>query len=883
MKEVINKLVVSTEIVSTKNICLYLDEQLFILDGNWYWELSSDAIFCSDVILSFPPGFNGTKSIIHPEDTEKIRNLLELLKANASSVEINFRIITTYGEIKTIAGNELQFSKYSLIHFCLPQEDSENMETTEKWIDENEKLIAEKQALKFAEEISKAGSWYYNTVTGKTFYSDTVYSIHGLPPQSMNAHLNIFSQYIHSEDRETVETAFDVAFERKIPLQIYYRIDLNDGVKKNIELITKWNFNENGEHILNGVVKDITEQLIVEQKLQHANSELAFRQKFTAFAEQSLQAGSWQIDLLTRKTIYSDNCYRIFGIKPQAGKEGVLIFNKLVHPDDLTLVDDAYRKMIFEHVAPDIEYRVVKENGKVAHVKQKGKLISHGDSDLIITGIIEDITQERTLINKGVEARHLIAVNNFAIRYAEEISGMAHWSWHIETGETYWSDSFYHLLGYKPNTIALSQKILLNYIYPEDRNLFSENFGASLKNRNETEFEFRLVRRGEIKYIKASFRIFEYETGTYFFAFLLDITKEHQLISDMQDKSQFTHLISDAICDRLLVTDINYRITEWNQRCEETFGKTKEEVLHQNFFDIFPVLKTEEIFTDFRKVLEGNSVTIIRQSFFFNQIWNIYLAPLKDNRDEVIGIIHILRDITKEQALQKELSERLIFIEKLVECSVDKIVVLNKELNFLYWNKKAEEYYCLSKQQVIGKNIMEVFPAMNETPSYFQFRKVLQGETVHIPANNSIHGSQYQDSFLVPIKNDKEQARAILWIMHDVTHEVELNRQQQKADVILNTINEGFYELDEQLRFNYINKKCEQLWNICKEDLLGENLWKVFPQAIDSPLYFAIQYVMEEKAVVRKEFVSPISNRQITTTIIPSPEGVIVFFRESEE
>jgi PAS domain S-box-containing protein len=577
--------------------------------------------------------------------------------------------------------------------------------------------------------------------------------------------------------------------------------------------------------------------------------------------------------------------HRIFGLKPlQQGIDLSAKFSKLIHPDDQQLAEEANRKMMLEHAVPDIEYRIIKENGKLTYIRQKGKLLMHGNNELMIVGIIEDITNEKLLKEKAVIAKNKSIVNQLTLQQTEITTGLAHWIWKIQTGEIMWSEGFYNLLGYKPNTVTLTQKLVLNFVHPDDRESFTEHLANSLKSSSEEDFEFRLIRRGEIKYIKASFRVFEYENESYFLALMQDITKEFHLRKDAEKQSQFTHLISDAINDILLVTDINYRILEWNKRSEESFAKEKTEVLYQNFFDVFPELKVEYIFTQFRKVLNGETVNLDHFTLpLLKKVYNIYLAPLHDEEQNVKGIIHIFRDVTKEFNLQKELCERLTFIEKLVESSIDRIVVLDSKMHFVYWNKQAEAFYGIAKKQVIGKNIMDVFPGTQQTPSYIEFRKALKGETVYIPVEESVQCGQYQESFLIPIKGEKEEVSSILWIMHDVTKDHELRLQQAKADTILNTIDEGFYELDADLRFQYINKECERLWAVKKEDLLGRVIWEVFPAAIDSVLYFAIQFVMEEKNIVRPEYISPITNRWISATIVPSATGVIVFSRDIHE
>ena len=56
-----------------------------------------------------------------------------------------------------------------------------------------------------------------------------------------------------------------------------------------------------------------------------------------------------------------------------------------------------------------------------------------------------------------------------------------------------------------------------------------------------------------------------------------------------------------------------------------------------------------------------------------------------------------------------------------------------------------------------------------------------------------------------------------------------------------------------------------------------------FSQAVDSPPYFAINYALEEGIHIHKEFFSPIINKWIFLSAIPSEEGVIVTIRDIQE
>ena len=55
---------------------------------------------------------------------------------------------------------------------------------------------------------------------------------------------------------------------------------------------------------------------------------------------------------------------------------------------------------------------------------------------------------------------------------------------------------------------------------------------------------------------------------------------------------------------------------------------------------------------------------------------------------------------------------------------------------------------------------------------------------------------------------------------------------RQQAVDILQRIGDGFYALDSEERLTYVNPQTEQLWGLSREQLVGNRLWDVFPQAI---------------------------------------------------
>lgn len=764
---------------AVRTVRVFLQNTFYDLSGTWHWEMETDAVFCSDVMVQSPDNFFGTKAIFHPDDLPAVK---ESLCSDEPVNYLGFRIITTYGEVKQVTGEAITVR--------VEEQTAEDLQkqAMEAVIAEQERKAAAKHAdlvKELADKNSRfagLGNWYFNTATGQTWYANAVFTLHGLPPQSLNAHLHTFHPFIHPDDVMLVTDFLDKAFRERSPLQMDYRI-LAGETEKWISYKCDWFFNAQGEPILGGTYQDVTDQKNTELELEGFKNLVQLQRQQIQFDEQQVNFGHWQVNLLTRKTAYSDQYYRIFGLKPQSLTATLSTFLNYIHPDDRDEVEAAYKKMIYEHDAPDLEYRVVRTDGKMRYIQQKGKLLLN-EGDLVISGLIQDVTVQRMLEKKLARVQEENWVQGQVAEQASDMASLISWSVDLEDGTITWSESFYKFLGFSRTTPAnVSEKTLFSIIHPQDVKLFKEHWAKAVRDKQPATFEFRSMQRGGIYHMTAVFSLQERAEKTWFIGTIEDITGEQVLQQKLAQRVQLAESLTSNIPDRVIITDTSNTILVWNPAAEKAYGVKKSDAVGENFFDLFPALKTEEEMQLFHRVHRGEKVVVENAaSVTGNGYYNLHLLPLYSG-DEVTGILHIVRNVTAETELRQHLNDRLHLIESLVQSSVDRIIALDAKMNYLYWNKQAEDYYGLTKEEVLGKNILEVFPQMVNDPSYQQLRKALKGEAIHIPIDPS--RQKYFETYLIPIKGENGAVVSLLWTAHDLSQEWQLQEEQRKSQARL--------------------------------------------------------------------------------------------------
>ena len=75
----------------------------------------------------------------------------------------------------------------------------------------------------------------------------------------------------------------------------------------------------------------------------------------------------------------------------------------------------------------------------------------------------------------------------------------------------------------------------------------------------------------------------------------------------------------------------------------------------------------------------------------------------------------------------------------------------------------------------------------------------------------------------------------------------EAQQARERSDAILASINDGFFALDRNWRFTYVNPAAERILNQPAEELIGRSHWEMYPSVKDSPLEAKYRAVMESR------------------------------------
>jgi PAS domain S-box-containing protein len=141
-----------------------------------------------------------------------------------------------------------------------------------------------------------------------------------------------------------------------------------------------------GSVVWEGVLTDITDRKLAEQKLADAHRDM----QLTASAA---RLGFWELDVDSGLDHWDDEMARIHGVT-LADFDGH--WERFVHPDDHDDVMRETQRMLESDQIFAMEYRIRRPDGKVRHVRERGIVTRDAkERALRVNGVLQDITEEK--------------------------------------------------------------------------------------------------------------------------------------------------------------------------------------------------------------------------------------------------------------------------------------------------------------------------------------------------------------------------------------------------------------------------------------------------------------------------------------------------------
>jgi len=124
--------------------------------------------------------------------------------------------------------------------------------------------------------------------------------------------------------------------------------------------------------------------------------------------------------------------------------------------------------------------------------------------------------------------------------------------------------------------------------------------------------------------------------------------------------------------------------------------------------------------------------------------------------------------------------------DKLNDSSIDRVMAIDASWNIIAWNKTSEELTGHLKQDVLGKHLLEMFPAIKEDEEMINaIKQAFRGFKTFLPSRTGFFNRTHVENHFIPLKDDQGDIMGVMNIMHDVAHRVKVEKQLLKLNIAL--------------------------------------------------------------------------------------------------
>lgn len=524
---------------------------------------------------------------------------------------------------------------------------------------------------------------------------------------------------------------------------------------------------------------------------------------------------------------------------------------RFIHPSDKAVLSNEIQKLNPNQTLFQFENRFLSKSGKTLWLSWHCNVMME---EQVLYTAAKDITETKKTNQLYEEASQMAKIGSWELNFTE----------HNQSDTMYWSPMVRQILEVSPNYEATLSG---GYEFFDAASKTTITKATEKLIQEGTEFDEELLLitpKGKEKWIRCIGKS-EHVNGT-----CTKIFGSFQDINKMKATSlQLTEILG-SISDAFYAVDYNWNFTYFNTEAENLLLKKRDEVVGKNFWKVFPLAVGTSLEDVYRRVAKLGIAENFEYWYPADEKWyEIHVYPSNG------GISSYFKNIDERkraaEALEKEYQDKI----KILESIGDAFITMLDDFTVTYWNQTAERILGIKREEILGKNLWDLFPDAVNLPSYANYHQVLATR----------EPMTFEDYYGVWLEvNVHASNEGISVFFRDITLKKEADQRLllafEEKNRILESIGDAFFAVDTNWTVTYWNREAEKVLGLSREQIIGKNLWEIYYDAVDSDFYIYYHKAMETGGNVNFEEYYPTLNKWFEVSAYPSTEGLSIYFKD---
>ncbi|MFC6864643.1 PAS domain S-box protein [Halomicroarcula sp. GCM10025817] len=553
--------------------------------------------------------------------------------------------------------------------------------------------------------------------------------------------------------------------------------------------------------------------------------------------------------------------------------------------------------------------------------------ISFGDFEIggewYCTGIVRDISERKR------RERELEETNR-RLDLALEGTETGVYEWRVETGEVVWDEATADLFDTTLEDFEGTVEAFHEYLHPADRSSLEAAFEQALADEAPFEAEFRALVDGETRWIHTSGVVETTEAaGPRLVAIATDITdqKERELELEQNNESlqRLTELAAadarseEATVERVLELGAD-RLGLSLGYLSRIEGTDYEVVTVVGDHDVVQSgVETDLANTYCRRIVDDRDLYGVRDAaaegweddmayqvsgiacylggkvVVDGELYGTLCFADEEPRDEPFTdaektYIELLAQWVSRELERRKREADLERYEDVIEAVDDGVYALDETGHFELVNDAMTDLTGYEASALLGSHTSAIKSDEVVDRAESIVREMIFGdredeETFDLEIQCA-DGTSFpaEDHMTLLWDDDGEWFEGTAGIIRDITErkerELELREAHRRIEQILERIGDAFFAVDDTWEITYWNARAEDVLGREADEVLGENLWSMFPDAVGSQFHDAYHHAMDTQEMVSFEEYYPPVDRWFRVSAYPSEGGLSVYFHD---
>lgn len=488
-------------------------------------------------------------------------------------------------------------------------------------------------------------------------------------------------------------------------------------------------------------------------------------------AQKLTRLGSWEWDISNNKLMWSDEIYRIFGLKPQEFAATYDAFINTIHIDDRASVQEYVNKALQTGEDYSMSHRIVLPDGTEKIVSEKGQVeLNENKEPVRMIGTVHDIT-ERFKRNKELEVQSKILNSVTDSILVHNLDGtMVYVNESAYTTREYTKDELMHM---KIQDLDYHDEKISGKVFEEN----IKEIQKQLKDKNQAIFEVsHKTKNGTIIPLEITTRIIHEDNNSYMISIARDISERKTLHKNLESsEKQYRELVENSQIG-IFNTHLNGEIIYANESLINIMGyESQKEFYKQHAVARY---KNPEQRAHFLRELTENG-----------KVNKMELEVLtKENEDRIIQVSahiegDILSGIIMDITQSKKAIEEITKLSKAIE-EIDDIIMISDRAGILtFVNDAYVSHTGYSREKSIGKTAAILKSGKHDKDYYKNlWKEILSGNVFRgLIINRKKDGElYYEEKTITPIKNDAGAITSFVSTGKDITERIKMQQDLEK-------------------------------------------------------------------------------------------------------